>query len=461
MKKKYFILFIVSFIFTFIYIWFKLGLFCDEIWNYGVAYNIANGLVPYRDFNLLTGPLYPFCGSIFIKIFGHHLYSFDIFNSIVISIITLLCYYKFKKCALIFYLILICYSFPNYNVFCLMLFIIILIFNESNIEDKYKDFFIGLLVGLIFITKQSIGICFFLVMIVFCSNRLKKFLSFLIPCLVMTIYLVFNGALFQYFDYCFLGMFDFGNKNSFYFYLPAFIVIVLFLMYKIYKSNFKNTSLLFVLAFQSVSVPLFDNSHFMYALLACLFYLLMRFQEKIIFHYKYYLIMALSFFIFWVTDDISGYHFYKDSSSFMYGRAIFGSSSKLDDVVMKFKDYISNINDSYEHLFIFTGEVSYAVKLDIQYPLSKFDMIMNGNMGYNGANRLIDEISDICSIDSCLFFVDDGVILKHSQLNTDILNYVRDNYRKIDNIVVLNSNLNSINNSYKFSIYDNIGGYNE
>ena len=30
----------------------------DEIWNYGYTYNIATGLIPYRDFNMVTTPLF-------------------------------------------------------------------------------------------------------------------------------------------------------------------------------------------------------------------------------------------------------------------------------------------------------------------------------------------------------------------------------------------------------------------
>ena len=30
----------------------------DEVWEYGYGYNIATGLVPYRDFNMLATPLF-------------------------------------------------------------------------------------------------------------------------------------------------------------------------------------------------------------------------------------------------------------------------------------------------------------------------------------------------------------------------------------------------------------------
>ena len=30
----------------------------DEIWSYGFAHNIYKGLIPYKDFNLISTPLY-------------------------------------------------------------------------------------------------------------------------------------------------------------------------------------------------------------------------------------------------------------------------------------------------------------------------------------------------------------------------------------------------------------------
>ena len=31
----------------------------DEIWNFNFANNIANGLIPYKDFNMVTMPFLP------------------------------------------------------------------------------------------------------------------------------------------------------------------------------------------------------------------------------------------------------------------------------------------------------------------------------------------------------------------------------------------------------------------
>ena len=38
----------------------------DELWNFNFALNISNGLVPYRDFNILQTPLMPFISGILL-----------------------------------------------------------------------------------------------------------------------------------------------------------------------------------------------------------------------------------------------------------------------------------------------------------------------------------------------------------------------------------------------------------
>ena len=41
----------------------------DELWQYSFASNISNGLVPYKDFNIIVTPLFSFIAAIFLKVF--------------------------------------------------------------------------------------------------------------------------------------------------------------------------------------------------------------------------------------------------------------------------------------------------------------------------------------------------------------------------------------------------------
>ena len=64
----------------------------DELWNYNFARNISDGLVAYRDFNIIVTPLSAMIASIFIYFFGNELVTMRILAAILISIILLLGY---------------------------------------------------------------------------------------------------------------------------------------------------------------------------------------------------------------------------------------------------------------------------------------------------------------------------------------------------------------------------------
>lgn len=65
---KLLLLFAIFFMISFCYGVFFLPLNGDEIWNYGFSYNIAKGLVIYRDFNVMVTPLYFFL-VVFLSIY--------------------------------------------------------------------------------------------------------------------------------------------------------------------------------------------------------------------------------------------------------------------------------------------------------------------------------------------------------------------------------------------------------
>ena len=65
----------------------------DEVWNYGFSYNIATGLIPYKDFNMVITPLFPILGALFMITFGKNLVVYHIFNAIICTGI----FYYMKK----------------------------------------------------------------------------------------------------------------------------------------------------------------------------------------------------------------------------------------------------------------------------------------------------------------------------------------------------------------------------
>ena len=62
MKNKLLKLIIIGFLIllTVGYIYYFRPMVDDELFSYGFSYNIINGLIPYKDFNMVITPLFPY-----------------------------------------------------------------------------------------------------------------------------------------------------------------------------------------------------------------------------------------------------------------------------------------------------------------------------------------------------------------------------------------------------------------
>ena len=69
---------------------------------------------------------------------------------------------------------------------------------------------------------------------------------------------------------------------------------------------------------------------------------------------------------------------------------------------------------------------SSLVKFQIDYKIDKYDLLNDGNLGRNGAKKLIDGIKKECSNQKCTFLLNtcDIVSTTCSQYNRDIINYI-------------------------------------
>ena len=421
-------------IFIFIYLVFLVYSFCfstvynDEIWNYGFSYNIASGLIPYRDFGMLQTPLYFFLASIFIKLFGNYLFSFHLFNSLVLTSIIYIVYDKLKNKGFILipFVFLNCY--PGYNIFSVL--VILVLLNLLDKEFKYKDYVLGMLVGIMFLTKQNIGICLVIPLIFYSKNKLKGLIGVVSPIVIFLIYLIWNNALYEFIDYGILGMFDFGESNSVWLFFPAEVIICLVMLYKLVKSKFENKQLAFLLMYQIVTAPIFDDYHFMIGFMPVLYYLLLVSKIER-YKIKYYIVMSLVFFLMWnfKIHQFEEINLYSDMNSYLYGRNI-PVYVELDEIT----NYVKDNSNVYDHIYFFSKNAFY-VKLNAKYPLDKFDMICNGNMGYNGSIKYIKEIDEYCNNSSCMFILYRYEFEnKITQTNRKIINHVIDDYEFLEEV---------------------------
>ena len=160
----------------------------DEIWNFNFARNVANGLIPYKDFNMVITPFYPFLGALFLIIFGKSLLVYHIFNALICTGIFYFMKITLNKSYYIVYSILLLVSLPNYSLFSILLLYIILYLEDN----KKNDFLIGIFIGLTFLTKQNIGIMFILPSIL--TKKFKQIknrtIGFIIPNIIFFLYLI-------------------------------------------------------------------------------------------------------------------------------------------------------------------------------------------------------------------------------------------------------------------------------
>ena len=202
----------------------------DLIWNYGFCSNFAKGMTMYKEYNMVITPLYPAVFGILMKLLGNNMLVFYILNSFVPAAVMMFVH-KMNKNAFIPTMLLLSFvSVPNYNLLCI-LFLFVLLWLE---KEKKNDYIIGLVLGLTFLTKSSVGLFMCLPTLFYLKKDIKKVFKrvsgFLIPNILVIIWFLLNGSLSYYVDYCFLGLFDFAKGNT----EISFLIIITLLFIILY-----------------------------------------------------------------------------------------------------------------------------------------------------------------------------------------------------------------------------------
>lgn len=292
----------------------------DELWNFNFANNVENGLVPYRDFNMVQTPLLPMVNAIFLAIFGNELIVMRILAcllcaGILFTFYKILNLLKANKGISLFAVMALFYALKDY--FCIdynfaILFVtLIIIYIElkeilkTNSEDsiykeetkqqekqdnllknkKYngwkKDLLVGILAGICIMLKQStgtivaitlLGYNIFLIsskkeLIEYIKKSIVKIIGILIPIAIIFIYLAINGAITDFWDYCIAGIKTFTNKipylelmdnEKLYIKILCILVPTLLIATFIYSVFRKNKKLLIV---SSLSIASFSAAY--------------------------------------------------------------------------------------------------------------------------------------------------------------------------------------------------------
>ena len=394
----------------------------DEMWSYGFSYNIASGLIPYKDFNMVQSPLYSLIFSIPLRFFGNHYIIFLLFNCLLYSFVFTLIYNKIGKKTLYLLLTLpLCLNLISYNIFCMMLLLIILLLVDSNY--KYKNLIIGILIGMIMMTKHNIGLC---LAVVYLYDNRKNILSILksclyvgIPVLFVIVYLLCYNSLSQYYDFSFLGLGNF--LDNFMFDVASLILVILLILFigiKFLKT--KDIKYFYVLAFQSIAFPLIEKAHIMIGIIPLIYLILLSKDKYISLIVKLFIIIGCSIMI---PSNLINTNIELNNNFLKYARI----PNALSNYLSNFSKYIDSKNKEYD-VYLFLN--AYPIKLYRNENPTFYDFILTGNMG-SDPEKYIRQIDKKCKKRKCLFVLDKTYFYKkkskYDQLSYLYKDYVVDN----------------------------------
>ena len=406
----------------------------DEVWNYGFANNLYRGLVPYLDFNMVITPFYPFLMSLPFYIFGSSMIAFHVANAIILTgcFVLLEKMYHDKMWIFFFFLFFpVNISAPNYSLFLLVI-VVSLVYLEKNSVNAKGDvvhYFIGILLGISVLTKQTVGVFLLLPTIIFFWKDkkvlVKRFLGFLLPIFVFVIYLLISKNFLAFLNLCVFGLLDFtDNQKVFNIFGILLIIILAFTIYFIRKDK-KNISNYYVLCFYSIVIPIIDLYHFFLAFFAFLLLVLSRIQKRYL-CYSAFSIVSILFLGGLMANfnqfDIENYP--NDLNHFEY-RYIKPSSYRFTKQVLKYTSKHRNKN------IMYVVPDAYYFKIIQDEECNYFDLINQGNLGYHGSDWLLKQIK---KMDNTLFIVDSSEYNSGNQIDQQALKYLLDYGVKVDSI---------------------------
>ena len=471
----------------------------DEVWNYNTANAFAMGLIPYKQVSMITTPLLPMINSIFLKIFFNSIITYRVVMGIVFALIVLFIYLIIKElsnkkllsyiCAFFMGTLLIKNFLLDYN-YLFLLIVLMIAFLEVRDLKKNENFnfnhnlCVGLLTGLAFLTKQTIGLLLIIVIIfeVFIymkktgfDLKITKFIKLIgirifgmmIPITMFLIYLGVNGAFNDFINYAIKGVKEFSNSIPYYrlfdsndkvvsiisrlfiiVYIPLFITFILeCVKNKKMKDELMN---IYVLAICSIPViaiiyPISDDFHLIvasvFALTVVAYLLIFLLNEidkfvKIDVFYKKLLLIGLLFIIILISFKnaiIERNLNIKENVlvSFKHYEGIYVPkylSNRISDVTDKVRSYS---NSGRESIIIDAEAAIYDIVLN-RYK-KNYDMLLIGNIGEHGVEKIINEIKDSHNV---YYFVKNPQYALNWQLPEDIVDYIRNNLKYHETVSV-------------------------
>ena len=410
-KYKNILIFLLLFIFNFLLTYFSV-VNNDLIWNYGFSYNFANGLKMYTDYNMVITPLFPTIFGLIMKLLGKNIIVFYLSFALVPTTIYYLIYKYYKKCLIEVILIASFIISPNYNILCLLFLFILFVLEDK----KYNDYIIGIVLGLVFLTKSPTGLLTLASLYYYKDIKkiIKRFIGFLIPNIIYIIYFIINGSLFDYINYAFGSLFDFATKNVRSTFGIIIFIISIILLLVLFKKH-KDIKILYILFFQIMSYPIFNMLHILLSLTPVVFYLVYKIKNPFILKYKKILITFIVCPIVATVLTVTNRNLVP-GINLLKGKLI--EEKYLIDAKRLYEEL-----DGYDDTYFVIYEAYYN-KFLYNYPINKYDLLLNGNMGYNGSKNVIKYFKTLKKGTKFVLYADH----EGGQVPNDIYDFIEKNY---------------------------------
>lgn len=453
----------------------------DELWNFQNVYKMSQGLKLYTNANAIITPLYYVIGVAILKIFGTSLISFRIYNIILVTVLIILVYTMFrnlkisKHISVLFISVMfieifqVMFAGPNYSTLAVDFILIGLIQYLKNEDWKYFHYFQGLIIFLVFFSKQNLGVYYALGIIIYefiyrkdlknyILNQLKKFIIFIIPLAISMIAMYKIGNLQDFINYAFGGLLNFGENNtdfkaSFYLLIIFLTSIILgFVMVNkkivpdriISQYQRKNITLLLSISFTcTLSVfPIVNDAHFIFIFplyFTILVYILdfIMFEDFFdtesmkIFTYVLSIVLLIAIILrlivlyFWTEKDFKKID---NISSVFYNVRV---SEEDYEKINGMPRYIKNQNKNGKEVVILAYDSAYSM-IQLNQNNNELDLVFYGNLGYDGINKTIEKIKNMTNTQFLIMTDEEDMFWQEPN---EIRDYITNNLKKVGEIL--------------------------
>lgn len=449
----------------------------DELWNFANCYKMFNGYKIYKDLNVIITPLFFYIAQIFFELFGATLLAFRIYNALIFISFFMLIYSIFKNLNIvrrraILYIILLLVIFngmiaggANYNI---QVMIPILINILLIIKNKENNMVSGVLLFATFLIKQNVFVYFAIAIFIykfitkkdikeFASNLIKIYATTLVGIIAFFIYLYIDNNLYNFINYCFLGILEFGGENKgidfysaryTYISIGATAFILFIINNKKINKNLNNEIINKAKILLSFGIPMlliqYPIANYYHSVLAALIIIitLIYIIEKILLQELdinakkeniLYTVLCIIYLLYYICAIVSSIKMInKGQADLLKKGPYYGSVALREDLesMERICNYIKEQEKNNVNVKVLSYKANlYMIQLNKNNEI--FDMAFLGNLGVGGEKELINRIKDL---NKTLILIETDSDQMFYQESKKVRQYIINNYKKVGEI---------------------------